>query len=140
MIYNPKIEFMWPHNSRGCILHLPLSPISTFTIFLQLNHEIEHKMDDWDLFRGIDIEDISALIALRVVDKVQESKEQSGSFEPILSGADYLRDLLNCSNHKRIYLVLRMQKTTFEKLCLWFREGGYLKDSRVVGVEQQVTL
>jgi hypothetical protein len=76
-------------------------------------------MDDWDLFEAIDIEDISALIALGAVDKAQQPKEQSGSSEPILSGADYLRDLLNCGNQKRIYSVLRMQKETFEKLYLY---------------------
>jgi hypothetical protein len=92
-------------------------------------------MNDWDLFEAIDIKDIFALIALGVVDKAQQPKEQSGSSEPILSGADYLRDLLNCGNQKRIYSVLRMQKETFEKLCLWFKKGGYLKDSRVVGVK-----
>jgi hypothetical protein len=77
---------------------------------------------------------------LGAVDKAQESREQLGSSKPILSRADYLRDLLNCGNHKRIYSVLRMQKETFEKLCSWFKKGGYLKDSRVVGVKQQVAM
>ena len=95
-------------------------------------------MDDWDLFKGDNIEDLSALITLGVVNKAQESKEEllvSSNNKPILSRADYLRDLLNCGNYKRIYSVLRMQKETFKKLCLWFREGGYLKDSRVVSVK-----
>ena len=33
-----------------------------------------------------------------------------------------------------------MQKETFEKLCSWFKKGDYLKDSRVVSVEQQVAM
>ncbi len=97
-------------------------------------------MDDWDLFDTIDIEDISSLIVLGAVTEAQDSKKESGSSKPILSGADYLRDLLNCGNHKRIYSVLRMQKETFEKLCLWFKTRGYLKDSRVVRIEQQVAM
>jgi hypothetical protein len=64
-------------------------------------------MDNWDLFEAIDIEDISGLIVLGVAVKAQDSKKL-GSSELILSGADYLRDLLNCDNNKRIYLVLRM--------------------------------
>jgi hypothetical protein len=59
-------------------------------------------MDDWDLFEAIDIEDLSSLIALGAVDKARDSREELGTSEPILSGADYLRDLLNCGNHKRI--------------------------------------
>ena len=66
------------------------------------------SIDDWDLFEAINIEDISVLIALGVVNKAQGSKEQLGSSELILSGADYLRDLLNCGNYKCIYLVLRI--------------------------------
>jgi hypothetical protein len=50
-------------------------------------------MDNWDLFEAIDIEDISGLIALGVAVEAQDSKKL-GSSEPILSGADYLRDLL----------------------------------------------
>ena len=75
-------------------------------------------MDDWDLFEAIDIEDISGIIALRVVAEAQGLKNKLASSEPILSGADYLRDLLDCDNHKRIYSVLRMQKETFMSLCL----------------------
>jgi hypothetical protein len=67
-------------------------------------------------------------------------KKKLVSSEPILSGADYLRDLLDWGNHKRIYSVLRMQKETFMSFCSWFRKGGFLKDSRTVGVEQQVAM
>jgi hypothetical protein len=75
-------------------------------------------MDDWDLFKAIDIKDLSSIIALGAVDKARDSRKESGTSELILCGADYLRDLLNCDNHTRIYSVLRMQKDTFDKLCL----------------------
>ena len=75
-------------------------------------------MDDWDLFEAIDIKDISGIITLGTVAKTQGSKNELASSEPILSGADYLQDLLDCGNHKRIYSVLRMQKKTFISLCL----------------------
>ena len=75
-------------------------------------------MDDWDLFEAIDIEDLSSIIALGAVSEARDSREESGTSEPILSGADYLRDLLNYGNHKRIYSVLRIQKDTFDRLCL----------------------
>ena len=75
-------------------------------------------MDDWDLFEAIYIEDISRLIVLGAVAKAQDSKKELASSEPILSGADYLRDLLDYSNYKRIYSVLRIQKETFISICL----------------------
>jgi hypothetical protein len=88
----------------------------------------------------IDIEDMSSIITLGAVAEARDSREESGVSEPILSGGDYLQDLLNCGNHKRIYMVLRMQKDTFDKLCLWMRSGRYLKDSKRVLVEQQVAM
>jgi hypothetical protein len=97
-------------------------------------------MDDWDLFEVIYIEDMSSIITLGAVAEARDLREESGLSKPILSGGDYLRDLLNCGNHKRIYLVLRMQKDTFDKLCLWMRRGRYLKDSKRVLVEQQVAM
>jgi hypothetical protein len=97
-------------------------------------------MDDWDLFEVIDIEDISSIITLGAVTEARDSREESGLSEPILSGGDYLRDLLNCGNHKHIYSVLRMQKDTFDKLYLWIRRGRYLKDSKRVLVKQQVAM
>jgi hypothetical protein len=80
-------------------------------------------MDDWDLFEAIDIEDLSSIIALGAVGEARDLRAESGTSEPNLSGADYLRDLLNCGNHKRIYSVLRMPKDTFDKLCSWMRRG-----------------
>jgi hypothetical protein len=97
-------------------------------------------MDDWDLFEAIDIEDLSSIITLGAVGEARDLREESGTSEPILSGADYLRDLLNCGNHKRIYSVLRMQKDTFDKFCSWIRRGGHLKDSKKVMIEQQVAM
>ena len=96
-------------------------------------------MDAGDLFPSIDIYDIVPLIALGAV---QESRNSSntplGQKESILSGSDYLRELLNCDNESRIYRVLRMKTETFRSLCYWFRIKGGLKDSRYIPVEQQV--
>ena len=47
-------------------------------------------MDDWDLFKAINIKDIFGIIALGVVTKAQGLKNKLASSEPILSGADYL--------------------------------------------------
>ena len=47
-------------------------------------------MDDWDLFKAIDIKDISGIIVLRVVAKAQGLKNKLVSSELILFGADYL--------------------------------------------------
>jgi hypothetical protein len=95
-------------------------------------------MDNWDLFDKIDIEDMSMLIALGITDHKQGLKQPRGESATLFTGGDYLRDLLNCGNDKRIYSVLRMKKDTFKALCLFIRKGGHLKDSREVLIEQQV--
>jgi hypothetical protein len=96
-------------------------------------------MDSEDLFGDIDILEIVPLIALGVVQEARNATNtpiRSGSAN--LSGADYLRELLNCGNEKRIYGVLRMKKDTFIQLCSWFRKNSQLVDSRDISVEQQV--
>jgi hypothetical protein len=47
-------------------------------------------MDDWDLFEAIDIKDLSSIITLGAVGKARDLRKESGTSEPILSGADYL--------------------------------------------------
>jgi hypothetical protein len=44
-------------------------------------------MDDWDLLEAIDIEDLSSIIALGAVGEARDLREESGTSEPILSGA-----------------------------------------------------
>jgi hypothetical protein len=99
-------------------------------------------MDAGDLFESIDIHQIIPLIALGAVQGAREAREWSNTSIRIkdgaLSGADYLRELLNCGNTKRIYGVLRMKKETFTQLCQWFRKNGHLTDSREIKIEQQV--
>jgi hypothetical protein len=96
-------------------------------------------MDDRDLFGGIDMSNIIPIIALGAVQEVRNSSNTPiGSKDGILSGADYLRELLNSGNESRIYRVLRMKKDTFQKLCSWCRTKGGLKESRTVPIEQQV--
>jgi hypothetical protein len=46
-------------------------------------------MDNWDLFKAINIKDISGLIALGVAVKAQDLKKL-GLFKSIFSGANYL--------------------------------------------------
>jgi hypothetical protein len=47
-------------------------------------------MNDWDLFKAIDIKDLSSIIVLGAVDKARDSRKELGTSELILSGADYL--------------------------------------------------
>jgi hypothetical protein len=42
------------------------------------------------LFKAINIKDLSSIIVLEAVDKARDLREESGTSEPILSGADYL--------------------------------------------------
>ena len=97
-------------------------------------------MDSWDLFEDIDITNIAPLIALGAVQEARRSNAPRGAGSALSSGADYLRELLNCGNDKRIYSVLRMKKDTFQRLCLWMRKNNYLRDSREVLIDQQVAI
>lgn len=71
-------------------------------------------MDASDLFEDIDLTDILPIIALGAVQEAVFKVPRSTG----LPGSDYLRELLNCGNQRRIYSVLRMQKETFDTLCL----------------------
>ena len=83
--------------------------------------------------------DIIPLIAASVAGTAKNwSNTPTTSGEGILSGCDYLNELLNGGNEKRIYGVLRMKKETFLNLCLTLRRKGLLKDSRNVSIEQQL--
>ena len=96
-------------------------------------------MDDSILFDGVDILDIIPLIAIAVAQEApNHSNKLTSSREGILSGSDYLNELLNCGNKIRIYSILRMKRSTFLCLCLWFRKKGLLQDSRNTSIEQQV--
>jgi hypothetical protein len=53
--------------------------LPTFAILLQQHNSFIYGVDTWDLFEDIDIEDISTLIALGVVDEVRRSKAPRGS-------------------------------------------------------------
>jgi hypothetical protein len=90
-----------------------------------------------DTFEDIDILDIVPIIVLGAVDtaKATEIPRSTG-----LPGGDYLRELLNCGNEKRIYEVLRMKRDTFSELYLWLRKKSNLKDSRHILIEEQVAM
>jgi hypothetical protein len=96
-------------------------------------------MEDGDFVADIDIIDIIPLIAIVVAeDPPKHSNTSIASEEGVLPGADFLQELLNCGNNKRIYRVLQMKKETFKKLCLWFRKRKLLYNSRNIAIEQQV--
>ena len=90
-----------------------------------------------DLFADIDLSDIVPLIVLGAVEEAKKSKTPRNTGQ---SGGDYLHELLECSNEKRIYSILRIKKETFNKLCQWLRSNTDLKDSRNVLIKEQVAI
>jgi hypothetical protein len=80
-------------------------------------------MDAFDLFGDIDITDIVLIIILGAVQEAV-SKVSRSTGPP---GADYLDELLDCENEKRIYSVLRMKEETFRKLCIRLEKDGGLR-------------
>jgi hypothetical protein len=90
-----------------------------------------------DSFEGVDFSDIISIVALGVVEEAKRSKTPKTTGLP---GAEYLRELLQSGNEKRIYEVIRMQKETFDQLCLRLRRNAGLKDSRHILVDQQVAI
>ena len=96
-------------------------------------------MDDTDNFADFDIIDLLPFIIIGVVEEApKHANAPIRSGEGTLSGADFLRELHESDNDKRIYSVLRMKRGTFRELCSWFRKRKLLSDSRNVAVEQQV--
>jgi hypothetical protein len=96
-------------------------------------------MANAELFGGIKLMDFIPLIAMAVVEEApNHSNSPTTSRDGVLSGSDYLNELLNCGNKKRIYRVLRIKKETFLRLSNLFRKQGLLKDSRYTSIEQQV--
>jgi hypothetical protein len=93
-------------------------------------------MDAFDLFGDIDITDIVPIIILGAVQEAVSKVPRSTG----LPGADYLDELLNCGNEKRIYSVLRMKKETFRKLCIRLEKDGGLRSTIHVSVNQQVAI
>jgi hypothetical protein len=111
--------------------------IPSFLTLQQHHHSLEYIMDTWNLFDDIDIKGIIPLI---VIGAINEGHRANARNKGSKSGADYLRELLNCGNEKRIYNVLRMKPDTFKQLCRWMRINGHLKDSREALIEQQVAM
>jgi hypothetical protein len=82
--------------------------------------------------------DIIPIVVLGAVEEEQERGKKRIPRSTGQKGGDYMRELLNCGNERRIYEVLRMQKSTFEALCTWLRKNSDLKDTRHLRVEEQV--
>ena len=73
-----------------------------------------------DSFEDVDFSQIISIITLGAVDEAKDQGNQK---------LQDSRELLECGNEKRIYYeVLRMQKDTFNRLCMRLRRAG-LKDS-----------
>ena len=114
----------------------PAAHLPAFRTLYQHHHKSKSIMDTFNLFEDIDITDIVPLIALRAVQEaVSKVPRNTG-----LSSSDYLRELLNCGNEKRIYSVLRIRKDTFNQLCLWLCRNASLKDSRHILIKEQVAI
>ena len=90
-------------------------------------------MDTFD----INLLDIAPLIILGAIQIAPDAKLRMNTG---LLGGDYLRELLDSSNNKRIYCILRMNKETFTLLCLWLRTNGGLIDSWYVLIKEQVAI
>ena len=87
-------------------------------------------MKNIELFDDIKLMDFIPLITMRMMEETSNHSNSSiTSRDEVLSRSDYLNELLNCSNEKRIYGVLRMKKETFLWLSNLFRKQGLLKDS-----------
>jgi len=67
-------------------------------------------MDALDLLPDIELIDLIPLIAIAAVESAPErSNTPITSGDGILSGSDYLSELLSCGDEKRIYTALRMR-------------------------------
>jgi len=139
---------MSPINNPGNIDKSP-PPVAFFIVIAYLYYKIiittlqsinptteTKSQNTMDSFEDIDFSEIISIIALGAVDEAKRSKKSKTTGLP---GAEYLRELLECENEKRIYEVLRMQKDTFNQLCIRLRRAG-LKDSRYILIDQQVAM
>jgi hypothetical protein len=59
-----------------------------------------------DTFRDIDLSDVVPLILLGAIENTGNTQPAKTPRSTGLPGAEYLRELLNCGSHKRIYSVL----------------------------------
>jgi hypothetical protein len=92
-------------------------------------------ISDWD--SDIDLEDIIPAI---VIGAVQASKAQKTPRNTGQPGCEYLQELLECNNPKRIYDVLRMQKETFLELSNWLEINSKLESSRNISIQEQLAM
>jgi hypothetical protein len=90
-----------------------------------------------DCIKDIDLLEIIPLLVLSAAQNAIPSRIPRNTGLP---GGEYLEELLECGNDKRIYLVLRIKKETFKSLCLWLRENAGLTDSRYIMLEEQIAM
>jgi len=67
---------------------------------------------------NFDVLDIILIIALRGVEEELEQGKLRLLRSTRVKGGDYIQELLNYGNNKRIYKVLRIQKGTFFSLYI----------------------
>jgi hypothetical protein len=93
-----------------------------------------------DAFGDIDLSDVVPLILLGAIEHTGDTQPAKTPRSTGLPGAEYLRELLDCGSHKRIYLVLRITKETFNCLCLWLRKNSDLVDTCYILINEQVAM
>jgi hypothetical protein len=57
-----------------------------------------------------------------------------------LSGAKYTNELLGFGYNRRVKKTLRMDKTSFDTLIAWEKEGGFLQETKNVAVGEQLMM
>ncbi len=57
-----------------------------------------------------------------------------------LSGAEYTAELLLCQHERRIREVIRIDKSSFDRLVYWAKNNNYQKTSRNVTVQEQLVM
>jgi hypothetical protein len=100
--------------------------------------EFDTKRSETDTERDTDLESDTTIGDDREEEVMQEAilavlacKERKGQpYHTGLRGRDYVRDLLDCSNPRRHFDVLRMSLTTFQALVYWLVVNTELKSSR----------
>jgi hypothetical protein len=90
------------------------------------------------------IEDTAFCVVLATIEKetglVEAVQVQKKRWDTALPGDKYVKELLNSNHPKRIQAVLHMQLNTFYALRDWLLANTYLKDSKIVTVEEKLVI
>ena len=58
----------------------------------------------------------------------------------VLTGQLYLNEILSTENENRFYETARMNRDTFDSLCIYMRDHGGLQDSRQVSLPEKLLI